>query len=356
MAEAVAANRTPAADRSRNSPPQFAAVARELTLAPLRAAVEGLHPDLARLCGYHFGWCDPHGSPTGAEDSGKFLRATVALLSAAAVGAAPDIAVPGAVAVELVHNFSLLHDDIMDADERRRGRSAAWVTFGSSQAILGGDALTALAVSRLTPVLGEEGRAATVFLTDALNEMIRGQASDLALDSLDADEVTFEHYFDATCKTTALLGVSGAIGAVLGGASRELVAALRTAACEAGLAWQMANDVEDIWGDPAVTGKLAFSDLRQAKKTLPVIAALRSGTGAGHQLAALLRRTGATATDDELRQQAELIESAGGRQYAERLSARHLGRSLDGLARTLPRSPAREELVELFEFIVTRGE
>ncbi|MFI2352195.1 polyprenyl synthetase family protein [Streptomyces sp. NPDC019443] len=332
-----------------------ASVTRSLVLPPLRSAVEELHPDLARLCGHHFGWCDPQGRPTGTEDAGKLLRARVAFLAAAATGTEPATVVPGAVAVELLHNFSLLHDDIMDADERRRGRATAWAAFGIPQAVLGGDALTALALRQLTPVAGEAGRAAVTMMVDTLHEMIRGQAADLALDKIPVDEVTYRHYFDATYKTTALLGAAAAIGALLGGASGALAGLLHRAAGGVGLAWQIANDVEDIWGDPAATGKQAFSDLRLGKKTLPVIAALRSGTDAGERLAVLMRQTGASASEEELRMQADLIEAAGGRRHAEELSARHLRGSLDGLAGSLPPTTARDELTALFRLIVTRG-
>lgn len=335
-------------------PRDVAALTRGLVLPPLRSAVEGLHRDLALLCGYHFGWCDPQGQPSGTEDAGKLLRARVTLLAAEAAGAAPAVSVPGAVAVELVHNFSLLHDDIMDADERRRGRATAWTTFGIPRAVLGGDALTALALRQLTPVAGEAGRAAVGILVDTLDEMIRGQAADLALDHIAAGDVTFQNYFDATHKTTALLGAAAAIGAVLGGATDDLPGTLHRATCGVGLAWQIVNDVEDIWGDPAVTGKQAFGDLRLGKKTLPVIAALRSGTDAGSRLATLLERAGASPEEEELRLQAELTEAAGGRRYAEQMSARHLRDALDSLARSLPPTAARDELIGLFRFIVTR--
>ncbi|MFD4909775.1 polyprenyl synthetase family protein [Kitasatospora purpeofusca] len=95
----------------------------DVVLPLLREAVEGLHPDLSGLCGYHFGWRDVDGRPTGKDGAGKLVRARITLLAAAAAGAvtaagaAATAAIPAAVAVELVHNYSLLHDDIVDADE-----------------------------------------------------------------------------------------------------------------------------------------------------------------------------------------------------------------------------------------------
>jgi geranylgeranyl diphosphate synthase type I len=97
------------------------------------------------VAGYHLGLCDAAGKPTGTPAGGKALRPALTLLSARAAGAPAEQAVPAAVAVELVHNFSLLHDDIMDGDTERRHRPTAWTVFGIGSAILAGDALQALA-------------------------------------------------------------------------------------------------------------------------------------------------------------------------------------------------------------------
>ncbi|MGW2542345.1 polyprenyl synthetase family protein [Kitasatospora sp. NPDC001574] len=329
----------------------------DIVLPPLRKAVEGLHPDLARLCGYHFGWCDVHGRPTGKGSTGKLVRARITLLSATAAGASGATALPGAVAVELVHNYSLLHDDIVDADERRRGRTTAWAAFGTGQAILAGDALTALAVRQLTGVPGRAGHRSVAILAEALESLACGQAADTALEHIDPGEVTFGHYFDAVPKTTALLGACAEIGALLGGADARLAGTLRRATVAFGLAWQITNDVEDIWADPATTGKGTFSDLRAGRKTLPVIAALRSGTDAGSRLRTRLTTDGPVPVEKEeyqLRQVADLIEAAGGRRYAKALSTRHLKDAVDCLGLALPPSAVRDELTGLFRYLVTR--
>jgi geranylgeranyl diphosphate synthase, type I len=332
-----------------SGPPPILAIARDLAFPAIRAAVDGLHPDLARLCGYHFGWCGADGAVIESKP-GKFLRAALVMLCGQAVGAAPAAVLPGAVAVEFVHNFSLLHDDIMDNDDHRRGRPSAWVAFGLSDAILAGDALIGLALDQVTRLTGDAGAAATRLLGDALNQMIKGQAADLALDSKPAAEVTAEHYMAATYKTTALLYCCAAIGVRLGGGSAELATTLGEACRKLGLSWQMANDVENIWGDPDVTGKPTRGDLRQAKKTLPVIAALRSRTKAGIRLAGVFSET--APTDADLYAQAMLIEQAGGREYVERLSRRYLDQALAELSAALPGSAVLIDLAGLFRFIV----
>lgn len=311
--------------------------------------MDGLQPDLARLCGYHFGWCGIDGSVVESK-AGKFLRAALVMLCGQAAGAAPGMLLPGAVAVELLHNFSLLHDDIMDNDDHRRGRPSAWVAFGLSNAILAGDALIGLALEQLTRLTGDAGRTATRLLGEALNEMIKGQAADLALDNAPAAEVTAEHYLAATYKTTALLSCCAAIGVTLGGGSAELATALADACRKLGLSWQMANDLENIWGDPDVTGKPTRGDLRQAKKTLPVIAALQSRTAAGIRLAGAF--DDAAPTEADLYTRAMLIEQAGGREHVERLSRRYLDEALAELATALAASAVRADLADLFRFIV----
>jgi len=117
---------------------------RDLVTPALRAAVTSLPTSMRRITGYHFGWWDADGQ-AATGDSGKALRPALVLLAAAAVGGTPETAVPAAVAVELVHNFSLLHDDVMDNDATRRHRPTAWRVFGVPAAILAGDALLTLA-------------------------------------------------------------------------------------------------------------------------------------------------------------------------------------------------------------------
>ncbi|MEV4760395.1 polyprenyl synthetase family protein [Micromonospora sp. NPDC049559] len=326
--------------------------ARRLVSAPLQDAVLRLEPDLARICGYHFGWSDRAGQPTGEHGAGKLLRASLALLAATGTGADPGRAVPGAVAVELIHNFSLIHDDIMDADEQRRGRPTAWVVFGTGLATLAGDALVAAALRQVEEAENGQRHRAHAILVAALTSMIDGQSADLALERRGVEEVSVEHYLRACDKTTALLEASTATGAVLAGAGEPTVAALREAARNLGLSWQVANDVEDIWGDTRVTGKPARSDLRRTKKTIPVILALRSGHPDGARLAGMLRTRTEEWTDDDLQTQADLIEGAGGRAAAEQLSRRYLDVALDHVGRAGLRPESQRELTELFRFVV----
>ena len=327
---------------------------RQATLPALREAVEGLHPRLARVGAYHLGWCERDGTPTDLHP-GKLMRAALTLLSARAFGAGTTTAVPGAVAVELVHNFSLLHDDLMDADETRRGRPAAWVAFGPGLAVLAGDALLSQATSVLADADGAPPHRASRALARAVDTIIRGQAADLALNHFPVDRVTGEDYLAACAKTTGLLCGSVEVGAALAGAPLPAVRALSTAAWNLGVAWQVADDIESVWGDAAASGKPPLGDLRQHKRTYPVIAALRSGTPAGLRLAERLDSdSGKEPTDAELLALADLVERAGGREAAERSARDHLDRALRALDRAVDPATAENGLTALFRHVVDR--
>src|SRR5665213_4301178 len=156
--------------------------ARVLVVPALRAAVDVFDGGQRRaIAGYHFGWLDTDGRPV-AGNGGKAIRPTLVVLSAEAGGGTSADGVPAAVAVELVHNFSLVHDDIMDRDVERRHRPTAWVVFGEGQAILAGTAMLTAAVDVLVRD-GAAGRRSLSCLLDAIQLLISGQSADLALES-----------------------------------------------------------------------------------------------------------------------------------------------------------------------------
>ncbi|MCP9970269.1 polyprenyl synthetase family protein [Actinomadura madurae] len=218
---------------------------------------------------------DRRGRPPAAA-GGKALRPALALLSARAAETSYETALPGAVAVEFVHAFSLLHDDIMDGDRTRRHRPAAWTVFGPSAAILGGDALLALSEELLLDQHTRGAHWAARALTAATQRLISGQALDIGFESRD-DVALDECLTMAADKTGALLACACSIGAMLGEGPTRLVTALTGYGAELGLAFQLVDDLLGIWGSPETTGKPVLSDLRARKKSLPVVYALTSG-------------------------------------------------------------------------------
>lgn len=296
----------------------------------LRAAVDRLPESVGRIADYHFGWRDEHGTPIdGCGTSGKSIRPALVLLAAKAVGGTPEQALPAACAAELVHNFSLLHDDVMDRDLTRRHRPTSWTVFGSSAAILAGDALLTLAFHVLADAERSEVATGMRTLSPVLYDLVDGQCADIAFEER-ADVDLAECVRMATGKTGALLGGACSLGAVFGGGEPAQVDRLREFGGHVGLAFQFVDDLLGIWGDPDVTGKAVYSDLANRKKSLPVVAALTSGTPAGDELADLYFGDGEL-TGDDLVRAAALIESAGGRAWAEQQSGTHLELALSCL-------------------------
>ncbi|HEX3825614.1 MAG TPA: polyprenyl synthetase family protein [Mycobacteriales bacterium] len=324
---------------------------RDLVEPALRAAIARLDDTSRHVASYHFGWVEADGRPTEVG-GGKALRPALALLSAQVATGAAEVGVPGAVAVELVHNFSLLHDDVMDGDMQRRHRATVWAVWGTSTAILVGDAMLALAHQVLADAGTEASTGAQALLGAATQELIRGQLADLAFEQRPSVTVT-ECVSMAADKTGSLLGCSAAIGAVLGGAPPATVAALQTYGEQIGLAFQLVDDLLGIWGDEAVTGKPVGSDLRARKKSLPISYAIGSDTVAGRELAGVLG-CDADLTDDQVAAAAGLVEAAGGRGWARQEAQRRLVAACRVLDSVVIDSSVRDELVALGRFIVER--
>jgi geranylgeranyl diphosphate synthase, type I len=291
----------------------------------LRASVRRLPGPLWRVAGYHFGWLDADGRPA-VFGAGKMIRPALVLLSARVVGGGSREVLPAAVAVELVHSFSLLHDDVMDGDRLRHHRATAWTVFGIPAAVLAGDGLWALALR----VLGECGHPAAAEgvreLSVALSELMSGQCADM----------DFEHRGDVALseclnmvagKTAALLGCACALGVLFGDGSAEQVECLRRFGRCLGMAFQFVDDVLGIWGDPAVTGKPVWSDLANRKKSLPVVFALSSRTAAGRELAELYE-VDRQLTPDEMERAAMLVGATGGREWAQREAELQVSKAL----------------------------
>ena len=316
---------------------------RDLVLPALESAVDRLPTAIRHVAGYHLGWWDEHGRPSGTW-AGKAVRPALALLSAESAGGQPVTAVPAAVAVELAHNFTLLHDDVLDRDRTRRHRPTAWALFGVDAAILTGDALLALATDVL---VASSHPASARVLTAAVLDLVDGEHADLAFERRDEVSVS-ECVAMVEHKTSPLLAAACALGAHFADAAPPVVDSLRSFGQLLGVAYQHVDDLLGIWGDPATTGKPVHSDLRTLKKSLPVVAALASDTPAGRELAARYRGGGPV----DVARLADLVEAAGGRAWsraeADRLLTRALG-CLDGAA---PRPAA--ELAALAGLITHR--
>ncbi|EGX61436.1 polyprenyl synthetase [Streptomyces zinciresistens K42] len=320
----------------------------------LRAAVESLPPSIRRVALHHFGWQHPDGSPAPGG-AGKAIRPALVLTAASALGGpgAREAAVGAAVAVELVHNFTLLHDDLMDRDTTRRHRPTAWSVFGDADAILAGDALQALALRLLAEDPHPASAAAAARVATCVIELCAGQQTDTAMERRHPGEVGLDEVLTmAEAKTGALLGCACAIGALYAGAADEDVAAMDAFGREAGLAFQLIDDVIGIWGDPSRTGKPVGADLAARKKSLPVVAALNSGGPAAAELAELY---GTPYDGEDLQLTALAVERAGGRDWAQAQAADRMARAVQELARAVPDPEEAGGLLALAEFVTRRS-
>jgi geranylgeranyl diphosphate synthase type I len=313
----------------------------------LRAAVGEMPSGVRRIASYHLGWVDHDGRQVVANP-GKAIRPTLALVAAEAVGSTALEALPAAAAVELVHNFSLIHDDVIDRDITRRHRPTAWTEFGVGPALCAGSALFALAFDVLAASGHHAAQGVATMLSEAVLGLLEGQSQDLAFECR-TDVDLSECLGMVERKTGLLIGCACAAGAAFGGGQPAQVERLRSFGRHLGFAFQLVDDLLGIWGDPALTGKPVGSDLQNRKKTLPVVWALSSGTSAAGELAALYE--GETVlSEGELARAARLIEKAGARQWCDAQLEVFVSRALQDLELARPTDRAAVELRSLALF------
>jgi geranylgeranyl diphosphate synthase type I len=324
-----------------------------LTVDPaLRLAIQSLPHSMRRIAAYHFGWQEADGSPADAG-AGKAIRPALVLAATRALGGSAEQAVPAAAAVELVHNFTLLHDDVIDHDPTRRHRPTAWAVFGTSDAILAGDAMQALAVRILVEDEHPRAVGAAVRLSQCVVELCEGQHSDCAFE--DRSDVSLDECLAmAEAKTGALLGCACALGAMYAEADDEVVEAMDAFGRQVGLAFQLIDDLIGIWGDTSVTGKPVGADLTARKKSLPVVAALRSATPAARELAGIYEGEQPLESGD-VRRAADAIELAGGRDWAQNQACDRMADAISHLSKAIPGGHAAGDLLALAELATRRS-
>jgi geranylgeranyl diphosphate synthase type I len=307
---------------------------------------------------YHLGWADETLQPVQAE-SGKRLRPILCLLSCVAAGGDLQQALPAACAVELVHNFSLVHDDIQDGSRFRRGRPAVWDLWGAAHAINVGDGLFTLARLCLHR-LGSRGvalsrqHAAMQALDRACMALCEGQYSDMSFeDRLDVD--LDQYLWMIRHKTATLLAVSAQLGVMIATDDAAVIEHYYCFGENLGLAFQIQDDILGTWGDEQVTGKSAASDIRDRKKTLPVVYALNhpSDRAAAWQLAELYAYEGPLG-QAAIRDTLAILEQAKARQYAELLAQEYYRQALHCLDQTEIENAAQSHLRQLAASLLER--
>lgn len=285
---------------------------------------------------------------------GKRMRPSMVLAACGAVGGDRQKAVPLAVAIEYIHNFTLVHDDLMDGDEKRRGMTTSHVKYGMQTAILAGDALFAKAFDIMTEldVPDDTLRKIMKVVTVAVWDLARGQQMDV--NNENGGEVTMEEYIETIrLKTSVLFAAGAASGALVGGADDDTVRSIHEYAMSLGVAFQMFDDILGIIGDPAKTGKSAGNDIRKGKSTVMVCHALKNIKDESKlkEFRSILGK--ADASEEEIEKARAILKETGSIDYAIQMAERY---TKDAIAKLDCLGPSKDKdfMVALAEYAMAR--
>ena len=303
---------------------------------------DGSSSALYEMAAHHFGWHED-GPP------GKGVRPLLCLLSSAAAGGDWEQAVPAATSIELIHNFSLIHDDIEDGSDLRRHRPTLWKVWGMPQAINAGDALFALAKLSSYRLLELGHDASTVLrvqqlLDETCLDLTKGQYLDLSF-NVDEPRVLDRYLKMIQNKTASLVAASAAVGALCAGASEEAINAYQTFGLHLGLAFQILDDVLGTWGSEGSMGKPVGADVATRKPSYPPIYSLEVSPDFG----TLWRDP--EATDQEV--MAALVRS-GAQNAAHDAAAKQTSLAFESLGTANPGEPAASALRNLADRLLVR--
>ncbi len=328
----------------------------------MRAAFPAAEDRVARfyqMLEYHLGWRDPQ-LCEATSDPGKLIRPQLALLACQAAGGDPAQALPLAAGLQLLHDFTLIHDDIEDDSATRRGRPTLWSLWGLAQGINAGDGMFViahLALHRLHEVGLPAERSLAVLrrFDEVILAVCEGQFLDIGFEG--DLTITPEDYLAMIGrKTAALIAGSCELGALVAGAAPETVAALATFGESVGLAFQIEDDILGIWGAPELTGKPPAADLYRRKLSLPVVHGL-AHSPARAELAALYAQP--TLDDAAVAQALAILDAAGSRAYCTEVAAQHHQAAFAAINQVDPAgsaaaAAARDQLHALAESLIGR--
>lgn len=305
---------------------------------------------------YHLGWINAQGNPQTAT-IGKRLRPVLCLLACQAVGGDWRQALPAAASVELVHNFSLIHDDIQDRSPSRRGRATVWHIWGQPQAINVGDGMHALALSSLlrledAGVTHQKVVRAARILGEASLKLCEGQYLDINYEN--RLDICINDYLEVIgCKTAALFRCSLEIGALLGTDDESLLARLKLFGYYLGMTFQVHDDVLSLWGDEKVTGKPNTSDIRMKKKTLPIVYALEKTKGEDRKLLWSIYKK-KTVGPADIETVLHILNRLDAQGYVQGMSDKHYRQALSELNAVNIPAAAKEDLQAIAAFLLKR--
>jgi len=300
---------------------------------------------------YHMGWAEASLEPANHK-GGKRIRPLICLLTCMASGGNWQQAIPAASSLELLHNFTLVHDDIQDNSPTRRGRPTLWTIWGMEQAINSGDAMFALAHLAMTRLLERDVPASIVVqalrrLDETCIELTRGQYNDMRFEQ--EETVTVNEYLAMiNGKTAALLSLSTELGALIAGKDEETVAHYADFGRELGLAFQVRDDILGIWGDENLIGKSAATDIETRKKSLPVLYGLEKS----EELRELYGRS--ENGDDFVEEAIRLLDEVDARQFTNNYETSYSHSALNHLEAVDPQGQGAEAIHQLVTLLLNR--
>jgi len=305
---------------------------------------------------YHLGWLDEELKHVD-QYGGKRFRPTLCLLTYNAIGGVYDKALPAAAAIELIHNFSLIHDDIEDMDTERRHKPTVWKLWGVPHAINVGDGMHVmanLAALRLNELNVTHSKIVDVIgiLNRTVMDLCEGQYLDMSFEG--RTDVTTDMYLEMISrKTAALIEASTFIGAVLATNNEELAGHFRKFGRKIGIAFQIVDDIIGIWQRTEKTGKPTASDIRNKKKTLPILYAFEKASKKNRKLLTDTYKKDVL-SDEDVTNILNVLEDVDAREASQKIASKFEREALEELNRSRVQNEAMDKLKALANFLVNR--
>ena len=322
--------------------------------AELKSALSAESLSLYAMMRYHLGWEDAYGQARETS-GGKRLRPTLCLTACEAVGGDWHLALPAAAAVELVHNFTLVHDDIEDRSSQRRHQPTVWKVWGIPHGVNVGDGMWA--VAQLTLLRLESNGLPPVkiaqmsrLLSDACLRLCEGQYLDLSYQ--DSFDTRVEDYFKMIeGKTAQLFSCALSLGAIVGTDNQTLISQIGSFGIMLGLSFQIHDDLLGIWAKEETTGKSSLTDIKERKKTLPIIYALEEAKGEDRNTLLSLYRQPRISTK-EAADIVRILDNVGARTYVEEFRQKYCDKALESIAEMRLPPKKTNELKEMVTFML----
>ena len=322
----------------------------------LRDSLSQQYSDVYDMLRYYMGWVDENGRPHEAME-GKALRPTLCLFACEAVGGALEMAMPSAVALEFIHNFSLIHDDIQDRDEIRHNRKTLWAVWGDPKALVAGNVLRVVADECLHQLLDsgldyDRALAAGTLLTEAYLEMIEGQYLDLQFEG--RHDISMSDYLNMISrKTGALIRCSLNLGAVVGAQEQGVGDAFKESGRAMGYVFQIIDDVLGVWGDEETTGKPVGADIRRKKNSYPVVYTMGTAKDKDQKMLNEIYEKDEL-DDSDVDSVLAVMDRLDVKNQAQQEAEKYANVALESLAPVELSREARQEVEDLAHFLLVR--